>query len=126
MRGLGGAFGLLGRTDCRQAVADSAGAWSVDFSALESGGCDRIGDFILGSHATIGQGGLDPDGDRTTIDAVVHDFTDDNGNTFEMDTTWLYQEGITKGCNPPDNTEYCPNDYVTRGQMAAFLRRALS
>lgn len=33
--------------------------------------------------------------------------------------------GITKGCNPPANDKYCPDAPVTRGQMAAFLRRAL-
>ena len=33
--------------------------------------------------------------------------------------------GITQGCNPPTNDLYCPNDRVTRGQMAAFLVRAL-
>jgi hypothetical protein len=31
--------------------------------------------------------------------------------------------GITTGCNPPENTEYCPNDLVTREQMASFLAR---
>lgn len=51
-------------------------------------------------------------------------FTDDNGNTFEADINALAEAGITKGCNPPDNDEYCPNGHVTRGQMAAFLRRA--
>jgi len=29
------------------------------------------------------------------------------------------------GCNPPTNDRFCPNDYVTRGQMAAFLARGL-
>jgi parallel beta-helix repeat protein len=52
-------------------------------------------------------------------------FTDDDGNTFEADIDKLGTAGVTKGCNPPANTEYCPNDFVTRGQMAAFLRRAL-
>jgi hypothetical protein len=46
-------------------------------------------------------------------------------NTFYGDVTWLASEGITKGCNPPDNTRFCPNNFVTRGQMAAFLSRAL-
>ena len=32
---------------------------------------------------------------------------------------------MTKGCNPPDNDQYCPDSYVSRGQMAAFLVRAL-
>ena len=35
-------------------------------------------------------------------------------------------EGVTRGCNPPINDRYCPGDPVTRGQMAAFLRRAFS
>ncbi|MGA9595820.1 MAG: hypothetical protein WBV06_06670, partial [Acidimicrobiia bacterium] len=30
-----------------------------------------------------------------------------------------------KGCNPPDNTLFCPRDPVTREQMATFLARAL-
>lgn len=52
-------------------------------------------------------------------------FTDDDGNTFETDIDKLATAGVTKGCNPPTNTEYCPDDFVTRGQMAAFLHRAL-
>jgi predicted RNA-binding protein with TRAM domain len=52
-------------------------------------------------------------------------FTDDNGSIFEADIEWLAKSGITKGCNPPDNDQFCPDDSVTRGQMAAFLVRAL-
>jgi hypothetical protein len=33
--------------------------------------------------------------------------------------------GITVGCNPPDNTMYCPSSAVTREQMAAFILRGL-
>jgi subtilisin family serine protease len=53
------------------------------------------------------------------------DFTDDNGSVFEANIEMLAAAGITKGCNPPVNDRFCPNDYVTRGQMAAFLQRAL-
>jgi hypothetical protein len=53
-------------------------------------------------------------------------FIDDNGNTFEGDIDRLGTAGVTRGCNPPANTQYCPNEDVTREQMAAFLRRALS
>jgi hypothetical protein len=53
-------------------------------------------------------------------------FLDIIGNTFENDIEWLSREGITKGCNPPDNNLFCPDDDVTRGQMAAFLTRFLS
>ena len=52
-------------------------------------------------------------------------FSDTNGHTFEAAIDWLAAKGITKGCNPPANTRFCPNDFVTRGQMAAFLVRAL-
>ena len=51
-------------------------------------------------------------------------FTDDNG-IFELNIEALAAAGITKGCNPPTNDRYCPNNPVTRGQMAAFLVRAL-
>lgn len=55
---------------------------------------------------------------------ATHTFTDvPNTNTFHSDIAWLEAAGVTKGCNPPANTEYCPNDNVTRGQMAAFMRR---
>jgi hypothetical protein len=52
-------------------------------------------------------------------------FIDDNGHTFETDIDKLKTAGVTAGCNPPTNNRYCPNDYVTRGAMAAFLHRAL-
>lgn len=53
-------------------------------------------------------------------------FLDVIGNTFENDIQWLARQGITKGCNPPDNNLFCPDDSVTRGQMAAFITRFLS
>ena len=53
------------------------------------------------------------------------DFTDDNDSIFEPDIEKLAAAGITAGCNPPTNNRFCPDDRVTRGQMAAFLVRAL-
>ena len=53
-----------------------------------------------------------------------HSFNDvSDSNTFHADIAWLADAGVTRGCNPPANTEYCPKDYVTREQMAAFLHR---
>ncbi|MEA2002694.1 MAG: FG-GAP-like repeat-containing protein, partial [Actinomycetota bacterium] len=52
-------------------------------------------------------------------------FVDDDSSIFEADIEWLAAEGITSGCNPPGNDRFCPDDNVTRGQMAAFLVRAL-
>jgi len=51
-------------------------------------------------------------------------FTDvPDSNTFHGDISWLANAGVTKGCNPPADTLYCPNGNVSRAQMAAFLRR---
>ncbi len=52
-------------------------------------------------------------------------FVDDNSSIFEGDINAIAADGITRGCNPPTNNEYCPEKSVTRGQMAAFIRRAL-
>jgi glucose/arabinose dehydrogenase len=52
-------------------------------------------------------------------------FTDDNGNVHEGFIEAIAAEGITRGCNPPINDRYCPSSFVERGQMAAFLVRAL-
>jgi hypothetical protein len=61
------------------------------------------------------------------LDTVDTDtFTDDNGSVFEANIEALAAAGITRGCNPPDNDRYCPNQSVTRAQMAAFLNRALA
>lgn len=52
-------------------------------------------------------------------------FVDDNDSVFETDIEWMFNQGITKGCNPPKNDEFCPEDRVTREQMAAFIVRAM-
>lgn len=54
-------------------------------------------------------------------------FTDvPDDNVFHDDITWLADADVTRGCNPPDNTEFCPTETVTRQQMAAFMRRLAS
>lgn len=52
-------------------------------------------------------------------------FSDDDGSIFEGDIDKLRVAGVTLGCNPPDNDEYCPGDPIRRDQMASFLTRAL-
>ncbi len=52
-------------------------------------------------------------------------FADDNETVFENDIGRLRAAGITTGCNPPTNDEFCPDRKVTRAEMAAFLARAL-
>ena len=49
-------------------------------------------------------------------------FTDTAGNIFANDIDRLAASGVTYGCS---TNEYCPKLPVTRGQMAAFLVRAL-
>lgn len=55
----------------------------------------------------------------------VDRFVDDDDSVHETDINRLAAAGITLGCNPPDNDEFCPNDPVTRAQMASFLVRGL-
>ncbi len=44
-----------------------------------------------------------------------------NDHIFVDHINWMKTAGITNGCG--DGTNYCPNDDVTRGQMAAFMHR---
>ncbi len=59
--------------------------------------------------------------DRSTIAAQFRDID----GTFVHDIIWLATEGITRGCNPPQNDRYCPDRPVSRGELAAFLDRAI-
>nr|MDJ0792285.1 S-layer homology domain-containing protein [Acidimicrobiia bacterium] len=55
------------------------------------------------------------------LPAATQDFfTDDDDSIFEDDINSIAQYGITVG----SGGEYRPNENVTRGQMAAFLKRA--
>jgi len=58
-------------------------------------------------------------------DGGGNSFVDDDGSVFEVDIAKLAAAGITYGCNPPTNDQYCPDDPVKRDQMASFLARAL-
>ena len=53
--------------------------------------------------------------------AAVPPFTDTEGNPFAADIEWLRQAEITSGCG---GGRFCPNDIVTRAEMASFLARA--
>ena len=41
---------------------------------------------------------------------------------FAEDITWMYALGISLGCG--DGTNYCPDQLVSRGQIASFLARS--
>ena len=75
---------------------------------------------------------IDDDGLTDTAEVVFSatlrpggTFLDDNGHFAQGAVEAIAAEGITQGCNPPGNDRFCPQDEVTRGQMAAFLARAL-
>jgi hypothetical protein len=52
-------------------------------------------------------------------------FTDDDETSQEGHIEAIAASGITRGCNPPVNDRFCPRNFVTRGQVASFLVRAL-
>ena len=52
-------------------------------------------------------------------------FNDDNDSVHEGFIEAIASAEITRGCNPPLNYKFCPGSSVKRGQMAAFLVRAL-
>ena len=57
-----------------------------------------------------------------TTFAIVSPFGDvDPSNTFYNNIVNMANSGITSGCG---GGNFCPKDYVTREQMAAFLNRA--
>lgn len=120
---------------------------SVDdgISFTDTGGSVFERDILRLATAGITRGCNPPDNDRYCPDQVVTRgqmaaflvrafgmsaidedvaFSDTGGSVFERDILRLATAGVTRGCNPPDNDRYCPDDPVTRGQMAAFLFRA--
>lgn len=88
------------------------------------------GFFCTGSNVTRGQmaafimrslGEFNP---PTPSFQRFFDVAPDNGFYNFIDR--MYVLGITVGCaQVGQNLYYCPNDYVTHGQMAAFMERAL-
>ncbi|MFQ5517284.1 MAG: PQQ-dependent sugar dehydrogenase, partial [Acidimicrobiia bacterium] len=60
-----------------------------------------------------------------TMQIFCGGFADIAGSGFATEIDWLADQGITQGCNPPENSLFCPGEDVTRAQMATFLTRAL-
>lgn len=51
-------------------------------------------------------------------------FSDIADSVHRVQIATIAEAGITLGCNPPVNSRFCPERNVTRGEMAAFIRRA--
>src|SRR5205807_4597772 len=47
------------------------------------------------------------------------------GDPFAAAVAALGARGITRGCNPPDLTQFCPGDQTLREQLAALVVRAI-
>jgi hypothetical protein len=54
--------------------------------------------------------------------AMTSPFSDASASPFYADILWIAQRGITIGCG---GGRFCPQDAVTRDQMASFLVRSL-
>jgi hypothetical protein len=57
--------------------------------------------------------------------AGVGPFGDLVDSVHAADVNAIAAAGVSRGCNPPINDKYCPDDLVTREQMASLLARAL-
>ena len=99
---------------------DSDTNFSTEGTYLRTHQYQEPGDYTI----TLTVDGVDST-TEITINTYEGSFADDDGTLFVNSIEWLAAEGVTKGCNPPHNTLFCPNDPVTRGEMAAFLSRAL-
>ena len=62
---------------------------------------------------------------RVEGSSVSERFLDDNGSLHEADIEAIALAGITLGCNPPVNDQYCPSQNVTRAEAATFLLRLI-
>jgi hypothetical protein len=97
---------------------------AIAAAGITTGCADRI--FCLEQPVTRGQMAALL---RRALDlrasSTANTFTDDERSVFEGDIEAVAAAGITRGCNPPGNTHFCPEAVITRGQMVAFLNRAL-
>ena len=67
---------------------------------------------------------LDPR-DRHTLDSLLR-LLEVEGDLDAIVRALGIAADVTRGCNPPVNDQFCPDRDITRGEMAAFLFRALS
>jgi hypothetical protein len=62
----------------------------------------------------------------TPAQAQTNSFIDDDNSRFEPFIETAKAEGLVSGCNPPDNSRICPQQPMTRGDVAIMLARAIS
>jgi hypothetical protein len=117
-------LGAEGNVLVRRTGSGDAGTFSWDGSI--DGENVPIGDYRVRITGGTVDGKTPRPVDHTfTVGQGLPPFIDDDNSVHEKDIVWIAGEGITKGCNPPLNDLYCPDDIVKRKQMAAFLVRGL-
>jgi hypothetical protein len=127
--------GLLQQTWSCVTVVGSPIALSISVSNAGNPGVAAVFDHLVTidtptltfvSPAAIAKGQtLDNRADISSLNKSCGRFIDDNGNPHETMIEAIAAAGITTGCNPPAANYFCPASTITRGQMAAFLARAL-
>jgi hypothetical protein len=84
--------------------------------------------MLLFTDGTLNAAGFPKTGAPQANEALVVRVTEDlpfgdiAGHKFADDIVWALENGITTGCG---GGNYCPDEDVTRAQMATFLTRAL-
>ena len=108
---------------------DGDGSYTLRWTAAGPDGFTAAADseeFVLAPPAagayTITVTVTNADGDTLTDTTTLTVLGDIAGHHFVNEILWLAEQGITAGCTA---YAFCPNDHVSRGQMAAFLSRAL-
>ncbi|MDJ0498105.1 MAG: right-handed parallel beta-helix repeat-containing protein [Acidimicrobiia bacterium] len=107
---------------------DADSVFQADINALAASGITRgcsPTEFCPEKSVTRGQMAAFLDRALDLPAAPPDQFTDDDESIFEDSIDRLAAAGVTAGCNPPSNTNYCPDRSVTRAQMGSFLSRAL-
>jgi hypothetical protein len=107
---------------------DVSGTHTANINALaEAGvtlGCDQAGTlFCPNDKVTREQMGSFLARGLDLPPVAGNRFSDVSGS-HTANINAIAEAGITLGCNPA-GTLYCPREFVTRGQMAAFLHRGL-
>ena len=113
-------------------VTDTTGlqtlSWTAtgpdDFTASSNGEQFALTTPTGGAY-TITVTATDPEGDTHTATVTLSVLGDIAGHQFADEIIWLAEQGITRGCSQQP-LRYCPQNPVTRAQMATFLTRALN
>lgn len=122
------ALGLPAGPD--QFIDDALSVFQSDINALAAAGVTRgcnppVNDrFCPEREVTRGEMAAFLTRAYAYVPGEADQFVDDDTSVFERDIDALATAGVTRGCNPPANDRFCPNQPVTRQQMASFLTRA--